>query len=168
MRLLFLDIDGVLNCHEDIFATGIHTIDPVKVRRLNRIVRETGAEIVISSAWRYMILSGAMTLDGFRYMLNTHGLDPSVKLHGCTTSDELLSTRAAQIDAYLRAFGRPAHVVLDDGSDERQRDELLPTMTQSLLAEHAAQWVKVNGEVGLDDACVAQAIALLTGQTVLA
>ncbi len=52
MKVIFLDIDGVLNVmatnrdkYGDIFRTEF-------VSNLARIVRETGAKIVISSAWR--------------------------------------------------------------------------------------------------------------------
>jgi hypothetical protein len=68
--LLFLDVDGVLNSH-DANEYHFNTIHRDKIERLNRIVKATGAEIVISSAWRYMILGGSMTIDGFRYLLQT-------------------------------------------------------------------------------------------------
>ena len=62
MRIVFLDIDGVINrCdtyssgapwrHED---TGVLRIpvEPVCMVRLNRLIAETGAKVVISSSWR--------------------------------------------------------------------------------------------------------------------
>lgn len=59
MKVIFLDIDGVLVTGETV-NTLIHVTedDPFcafargPVYQLNRIVRETGAEIVISSSWR--------------------------------------------------------------------------------------------------------------------
>lgn len=52
MKVLFLDIDGVLNCQETISLPD--QIDPVKVALLNWICRETECKIVISSTWRLL------------------------------------------------------------------------------------------------------------------
>lgn len=55
MKVLFLDIDGVLNSAEW-FLSGvpknIWDLDPKAVRRLKRILEATGAKVVLSSAWR--------------------------------------------------------------------------------------------------------------------
>ena len=64
--VVFLDIDGVLNSkqwyahdaasHEVISPTDRklweHSIDPDCVRRLNRILQQTGAVVIVSSSWR--------------------------------------------------------------------------------------------------------------------
>lgn len=65
MKIIFLDIDGVLN-HEDFYRERFEKryddgaiehpyseIDPKTVQRLNKIIEETGANIVISSTWRH-------------------------------------------------------------------------------------------------------------------
>lgn len=58
-KVLFLDIDGVLNAHFfDVDAQSSH-IKPKCVERLNRVLKATRCALVISSAWRYMILGGA-------------------------------------------------------------------------------------------------------------
>lgn len=74
MKILFLDVDGVLNNHAKQPGSVYCGIDPACMGRLSRVLAATGARLVISSAWRYMILNGAMTLDGFKYLLYTHGL----------------------------------------------------------------------------------------------
>lgn len=53
MKVIFLDIDGVLNCDTTtnrIF--GYDFVDDDKVDRLKRIIDETGAKVVLSSTWR--------------------------------------------------------------------------------------------------------------------
>ena len=74
MRVLFLDIDGVLNGHEILLAAGCCGIDPKCVAHLNWVLERTGCKLVLSSAWRYMIYRRAMSIDGFWYMFRTHGL----------------------------------------------------------------------------------------------
>lgn len=74
MKIIFLDVDGVLNGHEWDDEAKSCTIRRECVKHLNRVVIETGCNIVLSSAWRYMVHGGSMTLRGFGYMLRTHGL----------------------------------------------------------------------------------------------
>lgn len=74
MKILFLDIDGVLNGHEWDDEAQSCNIRRECVAHLNRVVRETGCRIVLSSAWRYIVHGGDMTLRGFGYMLRTHGM----------------------------------------------------------------------------------------------
>lgn len=58
MKVIFLDIDGVLNCdtsksycHDDVCGI-IVGIDSDKVKRLAEIVNATGAQIILSSDWK--------------------------------------------------------------------------------------------------------------------
>ena len=54
-KVIFLDIDGVLNCRNSKSRCGMYTgIDRDKTRRLAKIVNETGASIVLSSSWRHV------------------------------------------------------------------------------------------------------------------
>lgn len=119
MKVLFLDIDGVLNGHDWDAEAGSCYLDRECVKRLSRIVRETDAVIVISSSWRYMVLGGTMTLDGFCYMLRTHGLTALAKVIGTTKADEEFEDRddrAQQITAWMRGCKEriESFVVLDD------------------------------------------------------
>jgi hypothetical protein len=65
MKVIFLDIDGVLNCelwyrkrhaevdmHEVSAQYPFYEFSPELVENLNRITEETGAKIVVSSTWR--------------------------------------------------------------------------------------------------------------------
>lgn len=58
MKVIFLDIDGVLNSsdwnemHQDEIREGI-LVDKDKVRLLGQIVRNTGARIVLHSGWKF-------------------------------------------------------------------------------------------------------------------
>lgn len=53
MKVLFLDIDGVVNCGRTTTRyRGIIGIDPHMAFLVGRIVLNTGAKIVLSSSWR--------------------------------------------------------------------------------------------------------------------
>lgn len=87
MKLLFLDIDGVLNdcCPHD---NGYCGIQADKVRHLNRILEECpDVQLVISSSWRYTVLNGNSTLLGFEHLLLSHGVACKGRLHGVTAAD---------------------------------------------------------------------------------
>jgi hypothetical protein len=55
MKLIFLDIDGVMNHRNYMIRSRLHHLQefcPVAVRNLREIVKRTNAKIVISSTWR--------------------------------------------------------------------------------------------------------------------
>ena len=53
VKVLFLDIDGVVNNEHTRKKFGdFITLDPARVALVQRIVRNTGCEIVLSSSWR--------------------------------------------------------------------------------------------------------------------
>lgn len=160
--LIFLDIDGVLNRHGYNACSGVEssTIEPGAVASLNRILRESNAEIVLSSAWRYMVYGGAMSLRGFEYLLRTHGLAVKDRLVGLTVTDEEIPNRGQQIVAWLNKHGkgRP-YVVLDDGGS------VGPDDWSDLGIEDAALTVVwCDGEKGLTEGHADRALSALRGE----
>ncbi|MFR1854625.1 MAG: HAD domain-containing protein, partial [Beduini sp.] len=54
MKIIILDIDGVLNCEYcKIKIDGVHFVMDEKIILLKQLVDRTGAKIVLSSTWRY-------------------------------------------------------------------------------------------------------------------
>ncbi len=126
MRIVFLDIDGVLNGHER-FKNGYCGIRQENVKQLNALLEAvSSAEIVISSSWRYMIKEESMTIDGFSNLLLSHGVNclteaGKSRIIGHTPFDESIggrNGRGAQIKHWMFVKGydklRDKHVVLDD------------------------------------------------------
>ncbi len=123
MKVVFLDIDGVMatgetfNQHVHIGEHGFCPFAKGPVYQLNRILKETGAEIVVSSSWR---------CDGPRWdALMTHFKDQGVekrpigrtidltkKVNGIWQSGQ----RGDEIKVWLSADVE-AYVALDDDSD---------------------------------------------------
>jgi hypothetical protein len=53
-RIIFLDIDGVLNCKRTPNPRKLpYIVDPPLLDRFKRLVDQTGADVVLSSTWRY-------------------------------------------------------------------------------------------------------------------
>lgn len=104
VKVLFLDIDGVLNDHISLELTDSCGIKRSCVDQLNIIIHNTDCDVVISSAWRYMILGGAMTIRGFEYMLRTHGVSSKMNILDTTKPDESIATRADQVADWLKNY----------------------------------------------------------------
>ena len=73
MKVIFLDVDGVLNIMSNSYRTfmkpyGQH-IEPHLVQRLNYLMEVTDARVVVSSSWRLHMddLEGQMVTQGFKY-----------------------------------------------------------------------------------------------------
>jgi hypothetical protein len=160
--LIFLDIDGVLNGHNFDDHPGVFSnpIDRECVEALNRLIVAVDPEIVLSSAWRYMIHGGAMTLVGFEYLLRTHGAMAQGRLVGYTARDEEIQMRGEQIASWLRQHGPRPYVVLDDGGCVPGTDQ----WSDLGLSVHPVVWTR--GNVGLTDFEVAKAIEVLKRQEV--
>lgn len=139
MRVLFLDLDGVVNSH-DWFRrrvkerpTGSYferQIDPQAIALLNEITKATGTKVVISSTWRKN-----HTLQELRAGLGNRGFRGEIIGMTC----ELASgVRGREIQAWLDEYKnwggyRPLDVVerfaiVDDDSD---MEHLLPHLIQT-------------------------------------
>ena len=54
MKVIFLDIDGVLNCKNTPNPRKFpYIVDPKLLKRFKRLLQCTGAKVVLSSTWRY-------------------------------------------------------------------------------------------------------------------
>ena len=144
-RILFLDIDGVAN------DFGPQAFLPKCVEQLNRIIDATSCKLVLSSAWRYYIYEGYMSLDGFGLLLKTHGVRGM--LVGMTCKDENtpelldIPDRMWQIQEYLRLNQHDRYCVLDDLS----------------LSKSWREFVQTDSRVGLTASDADKAISILNG-----
>lgn len=162
MKVIFLDFDGVLNDkYVDIRAQwqghewGYDWIRPRLVSKLNRIIRETGAKVVISSTWRqsFSILEIRDILEDSGFMGEVIDYTP-----------DLLQRHAP---GGWNGSGIPTY----DRSDEiltwvKQQNEGIKFVCLGLedgLAENNAgmNLVLTDGAVGLTDENVEEAIAIL-------
>lgn len=120
-KLLFLDVDGVLNCASDWqgpHADSLATLDPAKCDQLARIVRETGATVILSSTWR---LFPGPARDKLVRWLMTRGVIIFSQTQDLTSEFGHSMIRGHEIARWMAdhatKFPNPRFVILDDDSD---------------------------------------------------
>ena len=152
MKLIFLDVDGVLNSRESFHkayvdgkARTLYHVDPDMVARLNKITDTTGAKLVLSSVWRY---SKWPTV---RQVFRKAGM--TGKFVGKTPRTIGNDRRGTDIQRWLDENKKPieSFIIIDDDSD----------------MEHLMhRLVHTTNEKGLEDKHIEKAITLLTtGET---
>ena len=113
-KLIFLDIDGVLNSEErHPVIEGLWSIDPVSLEHLHKVIDETDCYFVLSSTWR--------KTDDYRGRLLKHGCSKKVveRIIDRTTWDYArFQLRGQEILEWLerKRFVGP-YIILDDDGD---------------------------------------------------
>ena len=118
MKVVFLDIDGVLNCEGSRSrCVGYRGIDDKKVENLAKIVKATGAEIVLISTWK----DDWRKTDKAHQGMMANYLDKKLKKQGLTALDktrdyigERYLSRGEGILDYLMNSNVGNYVILDD------------------------------------------------------
>ena len=156
-RVLFLDVDGVLNCSADMRTGRSDVLRPTLLKRLGALVREADASLVLSSSWRAYPGLVARLRDALKAVA---GVDETAFV-GMTGQDQApggCEGRAKEIEKWLeenmgnggRDIGGPieAWCVLDD----------LPMGALPFLAGH---FVRVDPRIGLSERDAEQATRIL-------
>jgi len=167
-KVLFLDIDGVLNTerqHDRCVNLGAdqvdnfgYAFDPEAVANLKRIVEHTGTDIVISSSWKMWGLDAMQRLWARRDLPGkVIGITPN------TESDEMLlsidldlmdipAIKGSEIKEWLSTNGNQdtRYAILDD----------LPDM----LPEQESHFVQTDPRIGITKEDADRIITILTGK----
>lgn len=115
MKVIFLDIDGVLNGINYVKDSGKFgvVVDPERMELLKTIVKETDAKIVLSSSWREHWNSTPNNCDEIGAEINKIFREQKLSIYDKTP--ELRFKRAEEIKAWLIDYPETTHfVVLDD------------------------------------------------------
>lgn len=130
MKIIFLDIDGVLN-HERFYkerfakryeegaiAYPYSEIDPESVQNLNQLIKDSDAKVVLSSTWRH---------SGLEYCLDVlkfHGFEgeiidvtPDLRSNDCLRGNEILKWMKDNKNLIGDYYNFTEYVILDDDSD---------------------------------------------------
>jgi hypothetical protein len=158
MKIIFLDIDGVLNSDKSLLVEE-NTLDTLlreikgilphemHIRWLNEIIKKTDARVVISSTWRLnnslLVLNGLFVYAGFKYSLfdKTPVISCSVPRGEEIRMWLIYTNTFSTVDSY---------VILDDDND--------------MLEEQQKNFVLIDGYRGLDECYAAKAIEILNGK----
>lgn len=152
-KIVFLDIDGVLNNWEWIERNRLELhdstkyFDPACVEKLNRILSVTGADVVLSTSWR--IVHPRDELEG---ILRAVGVVANIVDE--TPRGTFNDRRYDEIRAWLRLnMYEGRYVILDDSvhtfeADTPEEAERIihTTMNHGLLESHVVAAIHVLGE----------------------
>ena len=150
MKVIFLDFDGVLNSAKYLARVGGEgmVIDPVRMDLLQKIVKATGAKIVLSTSWREHWSEDPAECDGIGSLISSIFRAHGLQILGKTPQRP--AGREHQIKCWLDAHPETeSFVVLDD---------------MLLYADYLeGHFVKTSNHFdGLDESDTARAIAILT------
>lgn len=112
MKVLFLDVDGVLNTYGN---GSLYTLNKNKMHMLSYIIKQTKAEIVISSTWR---------LDPFAMSRLSKRLNyKNARIYGVTPRSPT-GFRGQEIRSWLREHPEVSkYCILDDDDDDFFEDQ---------------------------------------------
>lgn len=130
MRVIFLDVDGVLN-NKATIAMGVH-LDNQKLVMLSRFVDEYDLDVIISSSWR-----GAWEIQDLKEVLRVAGFKAIHKIVGYTPRGFGFACRGEEIQSVLDANKDKieSYVIFDDDSD--------------MLESQEANFVQTTFDIGL-------------------
>lgn len=157
MKVIFLDIDGVLNSEKFLEHNKNQAIDRNSVGILKNIIDKTGAVIVMSSGWRLWFDDNMLPQDGYSQCLYEILCEFNLKLFGKTPdfSTEEIRTRktfshvkAKEIIAWLNEHEFVDNYVVIDDLDLKNE-------------EINAHLVKINGQVGITEADARRVIDMI-------
>lgn len=142
MRVIFLDVDGVLNSSRDRFSTEL--VSEYHFDFLKELVDATNAKIVLSSSWRIGFNAMRQPEQNLLAKLESRGLD----IYDFTPV--MTGTRGDEIREWLATNPVDSFVILDDEADMEEFRE--------------TNLVQTDMNVGLQESDIPKAIKILKGE----
>jgi hypothetical protein len=132
MKILFLDIDGVLNCATSNFSGNGFPIDPYMAILVDRIIQATGCKVVLSSSWKHHP-RGIEEVSRFVPIIDKTGDEPGIR------GNEIkawLDRQEVKSDFFVSRYA-----ILDDDSDMLPDQPLFKTSWKEGLTQEIANKV---------------------------
>ena len=151
MRVLFLDIDGVLIHYGTmgvVAPSGFNAFDPHCVSQLNRIIQVSACAVILSSTWRNFGLMRCrehFVQQGVRGAFR--GLTPGPNIEG---TERFYAQRGDEIQVWLDNHETERFCILDDNADMGTlKNQLVQTdPSRGLTEQDADRVIKMLGSKG--------------------
>lgn len=156
MKILFLDIDGVILSGRALWATNDHThLEAEAIKMLNEVCERTGALVVVSSTWRRDARCRSRLLDaGFTGRFHRDWRTP---LPHEVAAKWRSRNRGGEIADWLSRHREVSrYAIIDDDSDmlpKQKRAFVQTVFADGITAAHVEQLVAILGEVETAEAC---------------
>jgi hypothetical protein len=165
--IVFMDVDGVLNGHEHGPGETFTRIEFNAACNFNQILESTDSSWVLTSAWRYHVHSGRMTMEGLRWLFMSHWI-PGDSLVGITRAD----TFPADIGCDEAGFNPPLPVPNERGQQitdwrtmHRHTGPYVVIDDMDLgITEAGHPFIQTDWKIGLTRRQADEAIEMLNGQ----
>jgi len=146
MKVIFLDIDGVLNSHSFLMTNTSALFDPDKIKILKKVVRETEAELILHST-----LKDHFKSDMTPVTAPAHELTDMLFEEGMFLIDKTIEgiDRESSIKIWLEKNHVKSYCIIDDD--------------KTLFSSEAGHVAAPDKNVGLDEECAKRAIFILRG-----
>lgn len=167
-KVLFLDLDGVLNTERNVRALQNegkpvtdeygYLFDEAAVNNLALIIKQTGARIIISSSWKFLGLDKLQSMWEKRKLAGKIvGMTPNK-----SSDDFLLDVDLEKSDdIYLMCKGQEIKEWLAGNADANIRYAILDD-EQCVLEEQKAHFVQVDSRTGITEENAVDVIRMLS------
>ena len=137
MKVLFLDVDGVLNTLD---SPGVLNVNQRRTKLLRQVVESTNCGIVVSSTWRQQ--------DQTRRRLESKLRYKGLKVLDYTSSDNTM-TRGEQVAEWLSRHPVERYAIVDDINSFLDKQQVFFVQTdpyEGLTQKHVDELVRIlNG-----------------------
>ena len=154
-KIIFLDIDNVLNCRttkEKIPVSGYLGIENRLVKILRKIADETGAKIVLTSTWKEGWHKDYAKCKNWVKYLRDELKKEDLEILDVTPEEKHWSNRGVSIKEWLAKNKTDEYVIIDD--------ILFAEFIEFDLIKH---FVKTNPKTGITEENAEKAIEILNG-----
>jgi len=181
MKVIFLDIDGVLNHNRTRDRVGgFLGLNPELIRRFNRIIDACpDVKVVVSSTWRYCYAAGVYRdFAGLVGLLKSRGLQGDIIGHtpfpvsagGGWSLGSSYRSRGNEIRDYLSSHPEVERFVVLDDDSSGMKPDMKPVWveaeknykTKPTQVDLRPHWIRTSGQNGLKEIHVQRAIRMLS------
>ena len=136
VKILFVDVDGVLNSAQDGYSIKLRTDSHLKFLRM--IVKSTGAKIVLSSSWRIGFTPASKNLLARFKEYGLELMDCTPELSGACRGDEIRKW----LEEFETEYDVERFAILDDESDMAEFTETNLIQTDTNVGLQKADAIK--------------------------